>query len=97
MSSRPRVRHQFRCGSASARMSRDVLRSQLRFSPNSRVINARLWKHGSINPNVFKDLISHSRPIENQGDSLVYEVPINKTIARPGFSAYQVAMTPARA
>ncbi len=43
------------------------------------------WKHGLINPNVFKDLISHSRPIENQGGSLVYEVPINKTHCTSGF------------
>lgn len=43
------------------------------------------WKHGLINPNVFKDLISHSRPIENQGGSLVYEVPINKAHCTSGF------------
>ncbi|MCV7227841.1 hypothetical protein [Mycolicibacterium komossense] len=43
------------------------------------------WKHGLINPNVFKDLISHVRPIENQGGSLVYEVPINKAHCTSGF------------
>lgn len=43
------------------------------------------WKHGLINPNVFKDLISHARPIDNQGGSLVYEVPINKAHCTSGF------------
>lgn len=43
------------------------------------------WKHGLINPNVFRDLISHSRPIENQGGTLVYEVPINKAHCTSGF------------
>jgi hypothetical protein len=43
------------------------------------------WKHGLINPNVFTDLISHSRPIEKQGGSLVYEVPINKAHCTSGF------------
>lgn len=43
------------------------------------------WKHGLINPNVFNDLISHSRPIENQGGTFVYEVPINKTHCTSGF------------
>lgn len=43
------------------------------------------WKHGLINPNVFNDLISHSRPIENQGGTLVYEVPINKAHCTSGF------------
>ncbi|WP_230866257.1 hypothetical protein [Mycobacterium canetti] len=33
------------------------------------------WRHGVINPNVFRDLISHSRPISNAGGTLVYEVP----------------------
>jgi hypothetical protein len=33
----------------------------------------------------FKALISHSRPIENQGGSLVYEVPINKAHCTSGF------------
>jgi hypothetical protein len=37
------------------------------------------WKHGVVNPNVFKDLISHSRPVSKQGGTLVYEVPINRT------------------
>lgn len=43
------------------------------------------WKHGLINTNVFNDLISHSRPIDNQGGTLVYEVPINKTHCTSGF------------
>ncbi|MGB5110858.1 MAG: hypothetical protein WBO08_04230 [Mycobacterium sp.] len=43
------------------------------------------WKHGLINPNVFKDLISHTRPKENQGGTLVYEVPINKAHCTSGF------------
>jgi hypothetical protein len=43
------------------------------------------WKHGLINPNVFKDLIAHTRPKENQGGSLVYEVPINKAHCTSGF------------
>jgi len=43
------------------------------------------WKHGLINSNVFKDLISHTRPIENQGGTLVYEVPINKAHCTSGF------------
>jgi hypothetical protein len=37
------------------------------------------WKHGIVNVNVFKDLISHSRPISNENGTLVYEVPINRT------------------
>jgi hypothetical protein len=43
------------------------------------------WKHGLINPNVVRDLISHSRPMENQGGTLVYEVPINKAHCTSGF------------
>ena len=43
------------------------------------------WKHGLINPNVFKDLISHSRPVSNQGGTLVYDVPINKTHCTSGW------------
>jgi hypothetical protein len=43
------------------------------------------WKHGLINSNVFKDLITHSRPKENQGGTLVYEVPINKVHCTSGF------------
>ncbi|WP_243841495.1 hypothetical protein [Mycobacterium sp. DL592] len=43
------------------------------------------WKHGLINPNVFKDLISHSRPKENQAGTLVYDVPINKAHCTSGF------------
>ncbi|OBH21064.1 hypothetical protein [Mycobacterium sp. E3247] len=36
------------------------------------------WRHHVTNPNVFKDLISHSRPIINRDGTLVYEVPINR-------------------
>lgn len=36
------------------------------------------WKHGVINPNVFKDLISHSRPVSKQGGTLTYDVQINR-------------------
>lgn len=43
------------------------------------------WKHGLINPNVFRDLISHSRPKESQGGTLVYDVPINKAHCTSGF------------
>jgi hypothetical protein len=43
------------------------------------------WRHGVINPNVFKDLISHSRPISNAGGTLVYEVPINRAHCTSGF------------
>jgi hypothetical protein len=35
-----------------------------------------------VNPNVFKDLISHSRPISNGGGVLVYEVPISRVHCR---------------
>jgi Domain of unknown function (DUF4226) len=37
------------------------------------------WKHGIVNVNVFKDLISHSRPVSNDDGTLVYDVPINRT------------------
>lgn len=43
------------------------------------------WRHGVINPNVFKDLISHSRPVSNDGGTLVYEVPINRAHCTSGF------------
>jgi hypothetical protein len=43
------------------------------------------WKHGLINPHVFEDLISHSRPVKNQGGTLVYEVPINRAHCTSGF------------
>ncbi|HZU47237.1 MAG TPA: hypothetical protein VFA16_08295 [Mycobacterium sp.] len=36
-------------------------------------------KHGVINPNVFKDLISHSRPVRQPDGTLRYDVPINRT------------------
>ncbi|MCV7101127.1 hypothetical protein [Mycobacterium palustre] len=42
------------------------------------------WRHHVINPNVFKDLISHSRPISNENGVLVYEVPINRVHCTPG-------------
>jgi hypothetical protein len=42
------------------------------------------WRHHVINPNVFKDLISHSRPISNTGGTLVYEVPINRVHCSTG-------------
>jgi hypothetical protein len=42
------------------------------------------WKHGIVNVNVFKDLISHSRPISNENGTLVYEVPINRTHCSKG-------------
>ncbi len=34
---------------------------------------------------MFSDLISHARPIESQGGTLVYEVPINRTHCTSGF------------
>ena len=36
------------------------------------------WRHHVVNPNVFRDLISHARPISKEGGVLVYEVPINR-------------------
>jgi hypothetical protein len=42
------------------------------------------WRHHVVNPNVFKDLISHSRPVSNDGGVLVYEVPINRVHCTPG-------------
>ena len=42
------------------------------------------WRHHVINPNVFKDLISHSRPIKNEGGTLTYEVPISRVHCTPG-------------
>nr|WP_255497116.1 MULTISPECIES: hypothetical protein [unclassified Mycolicibacterium] len=35
-------------------------------------------KHGITNPNVFNDLISHSRPISSKDGELIYKVPINR-------------------
>lgn len=35
-------------------------------------------------PNVFTDLISHSRPISNDGGTVVYEVPINRVHCSSG-------------
>lgn len=42
------------------------------------------WRHHVTNPNVFKDLISHSRPISNKDGTLVYEVPINRVHCAQG-------------
>jgi hypothetical protein len=42
------------------------------------------WRHGVVNPNVFTDLISHSRPISSDGGTLVYEVPINRVHCTSG-------------
>ncbi|OBH04889.1 MULTISPECIES: hypothetical protein [unclassified Mycobacterium] len=42
------------------------------------------WRHHVVNPNVFKDLISHSRPISNDDGTLVYEVPINRVHCTQG-------------
>lgn len=43
------------------------------------------WRHHVVNPDVFADLISHSRPISNDGGTLVYEVPINRVHCSRGF------------
>jgi hypothetical protein len=42
------------------------------------------WKHGVVNPNVFKDLISHSRPIHQPDGTLRYDVPINRVHCTKG-------------
>jgi hypothetical protein len=42
------------------------------------------WKHGVVNPNVFKDLISHNRPKSKDGTVLTYEVPINRVHCTTG-------------
>jgi hypothetical protein len=42
------------------------------------------WRHHVINPNIFKDLISHSRPISSKDGTLVYEVPINRVHCSKG-------------
>lgn len=44
------------------------------------------WRHHVINPNVFKDLISHGRPISNKGGTLVYEVPISRVQCSKAYS-----------
>ncbi|MGY4710673.1 WXG100 family type VII secretion target [Mycolicibacterium sp. CBM1] len=36
-------------------------------------------KHGITNPNVFTDLISHSRPISNKNGRLEYQVEVDRT------------------
>jgi hypothetical protein len=46
------------------------------------------WRHHLVNPNVFKDLISHSRPISNQGGTLVYDVPINRVHCTKGLLGF---------
>ncbi|AFM15614.1 hypothetical protein Mycch_0798 [Mycolicibacterium chubuense NBB4] len=43
------------------------------------------WRHHVVNPNVFTDLISHSRPISSKDGTLVYEVPINRVHCSSGF------------
>jgi hypothetical protein len=43
------------------------------------------WRHHVVNPNVFKDLISHSRPKSNDGGTVVYDVPINRVHCTEGF------------
>jgi hypothetical protein len=42
------------------------------------------WRHHVVNPNVFKDLISHSRPISKKDGTLVYEIPINRVHCTQG-------------
>jgi hypothetical protein len=37
-----------------------------------------------VNPKVFEDLISHSRPVSNDNGTLVYEVPINRVHCTKG-------------
>ncbi|GAB4989432.1 hypothetical protein MAHJHV58_18570 [Mycobacterium avium subsp. hominissuis] len=36
------------------------------------------WKHGIVNPNVFKDLISHSRPVRQPDGTLRYDVSVDR-------------------
>ena len=43
------------------------------------------WKHGIVNMGVFRDLISHSRPVSNDAGTLVYDVPINRVHCTKGF------------
>ena len=43
------------------------------------------WRHHVVNPNVFTDLISHSRPMSNDGGTVSYEVPINRVHCSSGF------------
>jgi hypothetical protein len=42
------------------------------------------WRHGVVNPNVFKDLISHSRPVHQPDGTLRYDVPINRVHCTSG-------------
>jgi hypothetical protein len=46
------------------------------------------WRHHVVNPNVFKDLISHARPTSNDGGVLVYEVPINRVHCTQGLLGF---------
>ncbi len=39
-----------------------------------------------MDPNAFRDPISHSRPVRSQGGALVYEVPIKKSPLHVGLS-----------
>lgn len=55
------------------------------------------WRHHVVNPNVFKDLISHSRPISNKDGVLVYEVPITVSTAQAGHWELPTARTLVRA
>ncbi len=43
------------------------------------------WRHHVSNPNVFTDLISHSRPVSNDNGTVVYDVPINRVHCSRGF------------
>lgn len=42
------------------------------------------WRQGVVNPNVFKDLISHSRPVHQPDGTLRYDVPINRVHCASG-------------
>ncbi|ETB28637.1 hypothetical protein [Mycobacterium avium] len=42
------------------------------------------WRHGVVNPNVFKDLISHSRPEHQPDGTLRYDVLINRVHCASG-------------
>jgi hypothetical protein len=55
------------------------------------------WKHGIVNVNVFKDLISHSRPVSNDNGTLVYDVPSIGLTAQMAHSELSIAGTRVRA
>lgn len=46
------------------------------------------WRHHVINPNVFTDLISHSRPKNSRDGTLVYEIPINRVHCSQGWLGF---------